>query len=341
MKYRLLGNSGLRVSELALGAMTFGTETGFGVDKEESKQVYDHFWEAGGNFIDTANVYARGTSETFLGEFMASDRERLVLATKYTGAMRGRDINASGNSRKNMMDSVHASLKRLNTDYIDLYWVHARDYLTPVDEMMRGLDDLVTQGKVLYVGVSDTPAWVVSKANMLAEMRGWAKFIGLQIRYSLIDRTVERELLPMARALDIAVTPWGIVGGGILSGKYNDDAEATGRAKEMGRITDRALNIASVVQDVAKEIGATPTQVAIAWVQAGEGNIIPLVGARTVDQLKENFGALDVTLEEGQMDRLNEVSKISLGFPTDMLRPGVQDMVTKLDNHRAATTPEW
>jgi aryl-alcohol dehydrogenase-like predicted oxidoreductase len=341
MKYRLLGNSGLRVSELALGAMTFGTETGFGVDKAESKKVYDEFRGAGGNFIDTANVYARGTSETFLGEFMASEREQIVLATKYTGAMRGRDINASGNSRKNMMDSVHASLKRLNTDYIDLYWVHARDYLTPVDEMMRGLDDLVSQGKVLYVGVSDTPAWVVSQANMLAEMRGWAKFIGLQIRYSLIDRTVERELLPMARALDIAVTPWGIVGGGILSGKYNKDEAATGRAKEMGRITDRALEIAAVVQDIANDIGATPTQVAIAWVRRGEGNIIPLVGARTVEQLQDNMGTLDVTLDDAQMERLNEASKIRLGFPTDMLRPGAQDMATKLDNHRAATTPEW
>ena len=206
---------------------------------------------------------------------------------------------------------------------------------------MRGLDALVSQGKVLDVGVSDTPAWVVSQANTLAEMRGWARFIGLQIRYSLIDRTVERELLPMARALDIAVTPWGIVGGGILSGKYNDDAEATGRAKEMGRITDRALQIAAVVQAIAKELGATPTQVAIAWVRRGEGNIIPLVGARTVDQLRDNMGTLDVVLDDSQMDRLKEVSKIRLGFPTDMLRPGAQDMSTKLDNHRSAVTPEW
>jgi aryl-alcohol dehydrogenase-like predicted oxidoreductase len=188
-RYKLLGNSGLRVSELALGAMTFGPETGFGVDKAESRRVYDAFRDAGGNFIDAANVYAAGVSEEYLGEFIGRDRPRIVLATKFTGPMRGRDVNAAGNSRKNMMDSVHASLQRLKTDCIDLYWVHARDYLTPIDEVMRGLDDLVRQGKVLYVGVLDTPAWVVSQANTLAELRGLSRFIGLQIRYSLIDRT--------------------------------------------------------------------------------------------------------------------------------------------------------
>jgi len=187
VKYRLMGSSGLRVSELALGAMTFGTKA-WGVEKQESRSVYDGFREAGGNFIDTANVYSNGRSEEFLGEFMDGDRERVVLATKYTGPTRGRDVNAAGNSRKNMMDSVHASLKRLRTDYIDLYWVHARDFTTPIEEVMRGLDDLVRQGKVLYIGVSDTPAWEVSRANMLAELRGWTAFVGLQIRYSLLDR---------------------------------------------------------------------------------------------------------------------------------------------------------
>ena len=195
MRYKLLGRSGLRVSELALGAMTFGTESGIGVDQEESRKVYARFREAGGNFIDSANVYNQGTSETLLGGFIAGERERIVLATKYTGAMRQRDVNAAGNSRKNMMESVHASLRRLQTDYIDLYWVHARDYLTPIEEVMRGLDDLVRQGKVLYVGISDTPAWVVAQANTIAQLRGWSAFVGLQIRYSLIDRTVERELM--------------------------------------------------------------------------------------------------------------------------------------------------
>ncbi len=341
MRYRLLGRSGVRVSELALGAMTFGTETGFGVDKDESRAVYDAFREAGGNFIDTANVYAAGTSETFLGEFMAEERERIVLATKYTGGMRSRDVNAVGNSRKNMMDSVHASLKRLNTDYIDLYWVHARDYLTPIEEVMRGLDDLVSQGKVLYVGVSDTPAWVVSQANTLAELRGWSSFVGLQIRYSLVDRTVERELLPMARALDLAVTPWGIVGSGILTGKYNRDPETEGRIQMRGGTTERGLAIAAEAMAVAEELDATPSQVAIAWVRAGEGNIIPLVGARTREQLTDNLGCLDVELSEAQLNRLNEASSISPGFPHDMLGPQVEGLKRRIDNHRATTTPEW
>jgi aryl-alcohol dehydrogenase-like predicted oxidoreductase len=341
MRYRLLGNSGLRVSELALGAMTFGTETGFGVDRDESRRVYDAFRDAGGNFIDTANVYARGTSEAFLGEFMAAERERIVLATKYTGGMRSRDVNATGNSRKNMMESVHASLQRLKTDYIDLYWVHARDYLTPIEEVMRGLDDLVRQGKVLYVGVSDTPAWVVSQANTLASLRGWTPFVGLQIRYSLVDRSVERELLPMARALDLAVTPWGIVGSGVLTGKYNRDPDADGRARQRGQLTDRQLAIAAETMAVAEELGATPSQVAIAWVRAGEGNIIPLVGARTADQLQENLGALDVELNASQLLRLHEASAITPGFPHDMLEPQAQASARRLDNHRATTTPEW
>jgi aryl-alcohol dehydrogenase-like predicted oxidoreductase len=338
MKYRLLGRSGVKVSELALGAMTFGTETGIGVDKDESRKVYDKFREAGGNFIDTANVYNRGTSEAFLGEFMAGDRERVVLATKYTGAMRGRDINAAGNSRKNMMDSVHASLKRLNTDYIDLYWAHAWDPLTPTEEMMRGMDDLVSQGKVLYVGISDTPAWVVSRANTIAELRGWSQFVGLQIRYSLIDRTVERELLPMSRGLDLAVTPWGIVGSGILSGKYNQDKDAEGRANMRGQIDPRSLDIAAEVVAVAQEIGATPTQVAIAWVRRGHANIVPLVGARTAEQLEDNLGCLDVELSEDQMTRLNQVSEISPGFPHDMLGMQAQGRQARIDNHRAWST---
>ncbi len=341
MQYRLLGNSGLRVSELALGAMTFGTETGFGVDKAESRKVYDAFRAAGGNFIDTANVYARGTSEKFLGEFMAADRERIVLATKYTGGMRDRDVNATGNSRKNMMDSVHASLARLKTDYIDLYWVHARDYLTPIDEVMRGLDDLVRQGKVLYVGVSDTPAWVVSQANTIAELRGWTKFIGLQIRYSLVDRTVERELLPMARALDLAVTPWGIVGSGVLTGKYNKDPKTDGRAQMRGQLPQRSISIAAEVMSIAEQVGATPSQVAIAWVRQGEGNIIPLVGARTAEQLAENLGALEVKLDAAALERLDKASAIEPGFPHDMLRPQSQSVAKRIHNHRSASTPEW
>jgi len=331
MKYKLLGKSGLRVSELALGAMTFGTEE-WGVGEEESRRVYDCFREAGGNFIDTANVYSDGRSETFLGEFLANDRERVVLATKYTGVTRRRDANAAGNNRKNMMDSVHASLKRLKTDYIDLYWVHVRDFTTPIEEVMRGLDDLVRQGKVLYVGISDTPAWEVSRANTLAELRGWTPFVGLQVRYSLLDRAVERELLPMAKALDLAVTPWDTLGSGVLTGKYNLDPETRGRATIRGRLKERDLGVAGEVVKLATELGRSPAQVALAWVRQGPGVIVPLLGAKTRDQLEDNLGCLDLTLDVEQKARLDEVSKISLGFPHDFL---AQFRTDRIQDHRA------
>lgn len=332
MQYRLLGRSGVKVSELALGAMTFGAE-GMGVEIDESRKVYELFRQSGGNFIDTANVYAGGRSEEFLGEFLKGDRDRVVLATKFTGPTRGRDVNAAGNSRKTMMEAVHASLKRLQTDYIDLYWVHSRDFFTPIDEVMRGLDDLVTSGKVHYIGVSDTPAWVVSQANTIAELRGWSRFVGLQIRYSLIDRTVERDLLPMAKEFDIAVTPWGCVASGILSGKYNRDPKSEGRAAMRGQIDQRSLDIAAEVIGVADEIGATPTQVALQWVIRGLGVVIPLVGARTAEQLEENLGCLDVTLSEEHMKRLNDCSAIEMGFPHDMLA-GQQARNRKIISHR-------
>jgi aryl-alcohol dehydrogenase-like predicted oxidoreductase len=325
-----MGHSGLRVSELALGAMTFGTKD-WGVDKDESRRVYEGFREAGGNFIDTANIYSGGTSETFLGEFLAEDRERIVLATKYTGATRARDVNAAGNNRKNMMDSLHASLRRLRTDYVDLYWVHARDFTTPIEEVMRGLDDLVRQGKVLYVGISDTPAWEVARANTLATLRGWSAFVGLQIRYSLLDRAVERELLPMASALDLTVTPWDTLGSGILTGKYNANPNESGRATLRNRVKERDLGIAAEVVAVARELGRTPAQVALAWVRQGQGVIVPLVGARTRAQLDDNLGCLDFELSPAHKQRLDEVSRIELGFPHDFL---AQFRAGSVVNHR-------
>ncbi len=331
MKYRLFGNSGLRVSELALGAMTFGTED-WGADQVESRRVYDGFREAGGNFIDTANIYSGGRSERFLGEFMAEERERIVLATKFTGATRRRDVNASGNNRKNMMDAVHASLTRLGTDYIDLYWVHMRDIMTPIEEVMRGLDDLVFQGKVLYVGISDTPAWEVARANTLASLRGWTPFVGLQIRYSLLDRAVERELLPMAREPDLAVTPWDTLGSGVLTGKYNREAATKGRASLRGLVKDRDLTIAGEVIKIAEKIGRTPAQVALAWVRMGEGVVIPLVGAKTRDQLDDNLGCLEFELDPTDKAALDEASHIELGFPHEFLAQWKTD---KIINHRA------
>src|SRR6202051_3789264 len=236
MKYRLLGKSGLRVSEAALETMTFGVERGSGSPKAEAQKVYETYREAGGNFIDTANFYTGGTSEKFLGEFIQGHRESVVLATKYSLAVPGNDPNAAGNHRKSMMQAVEASLKRLQTDYIDLYWVHVWDGITPVEEVMRGLDDLVRQGKGLYVGVSDAPAWWVAQANTLAELRGWTQFVGLQIEYSLIERTVERELIPMAKALNLCVVAWSPLARGVLTGKYHGKGKADG-----GRMTNEGM----------------------------------------------------------------------------------------------------
>ncbi|MEE9269059.1 MAG: aldo/keto reductase [Candidatus Krumholzibacteria bacterium] len=320
MKYRLLGRTGLRVSELALGTMTFGEEWGWGASKDESHKMFEAFAEAGGNFVDTANRYTEGTSEKYVGEFIKSDRDHFVVATKYTLFTRRDDPNFSGNHRKNMVQALDASLKRLGTDYIDLYWLHAWDFTTAVDEVMRALDDLVRMGKVLHIGISDTPAWIVSQANTLAELRGWSRFAGLQIRYSLIDRTVEADLLPMARAFRLAVTPWSVLGAGVLTGKYNRESPPEeGRAKDGAAKDKRNLEIAKAVMQVADDIGCTPSQVAISWVRQQHGIVVPLIGARTLAQLQDNLGSLDVTLNPEQLQRLDEVSRVDLGFPHNFL----------------------
>ncbi len=281
--------------------------------------MFDAFGEAGGNFLDTANRYTGGTSERFVGDFVKSDRGHWVVATKYTMSARDGDPNASGNHRKNMVQALEASLERLGTDYIDLYWVHAWDYLTPVEEVMRGLDDLVSSGKVLYLGISDTPAWVVSQANTLADLRGWNRFVGLQLRYNLVDRTAERDLLPMARALDLAVTPWSVLGAGVLTGKYNRDRGASGRAAQGAATVQRNLDIAAEVVAVADELGCTPGQVALSWVRQQPGVVIPLIGANSLAQLQDNMGCLDVSLSQQQAERLARISDIDLGFPRNFL----------------------
>ena len=349
MRYKLLGKSGLKVSELCLGAMTFGDDWGWGSSKEESRKIYDAFVAAGGNFIDTADLYTNGTSERFLGEFMASDRDRIVLATKYTNSAPGTDPNAAGNQRKNMMQSVEASLKRLNTDYIDLYWLHVWDFLTPVEEVMRGFDDLIRQGKVLYIGISDAPAWVVSRANTLAELRGWTQFVGLQVEYSLIERTCDRELLPMAREMDLAVTVWSPLAGGLLTGKYAEGGDAVKEEKRLEHpmvaplvdITERKRTIAAAVVKVAEAIEKTPAQVALAWLCRQPGVMIPIIGARRLSQLKDNMACIEVTLDEAHLQKLDEVSRIELGFPHDFVaNEMVQNfayggMRELIDNHRA------
>jgi aryl-alcohol dehydrogenase-like predicted oxidoreductase len=326
--------------------MTFGEEWGWGASKEESRRIFNRFVEAGGNFIDTANLYTNGTSERYVGEFMAGDRERIVLATKYTLNPRPDDPNGGGNHRKSLIQSLHASLKRLGTDYIDLYWVHAWDFMTPVDEVMRALDDAVRAGKVLYVGISDAPAWVVSRANTLADLKGWTPFAGLQIQYSLIERTPERELLPMAKALDIAVTPWGVLGGGVLSGKYKLGKVSPAGARyavaaEWGSafLTDRNFRIAGVVSEVAAETGRTASQVSLAWVrQQPWGVVVPILGARSVRQLEDNLGCLDPVLTDEQVGRLDMASRVELGFPHDFLvsarRYVFGDTYPLIDAHR-------
>lgn len=328
MRYRLLGRSGLKVSEICLGTMTFGEDWGYGASKEESKKQFDAFAKAGGNFIDTANVYTNGTSERFVGEFVKGDRERWVVATKYSIATRGDDINAWGNSRKNMTHAVEASLARLGLDRIDLYWVHVADLLTPRDEVMRGLDDLIRSGKVLYLGVSDTPAWQVAKSQVVAELRGWTPFVALQVEYSLIERTVERELLPMAADFGLAITPWGAIGGGVLTGKYAGGTPADSKRADGNkrRVNERNMRIAAEVVAVSKETGRTPAQTALAWVMGrGTSGTIPIVGARTAAQLEDSLGAIDVALPADLRDRLDAVSKVDLGFPHDFLsRPGMQ-----------------
>jgi len=326
--YRLLGASGLRVSPLCLGTMTFGTDWGWGADKAESRRQFEAYASRGGNFIDTANVYTKGTSEEFVGEFIAAERERFVLATKFSFGMREGDPNSGGNHRKNIMQSVDASLRRLKTDYIDLYYLHVWEGRTPIEEVMRAIDDLVRMGKVLYFGFSDTPAWKVAQGNTIAQMRGWSPAVCLQIEYSLIERTVERELIPLARECGLGVLPWSPLGAGVLTGKYigNPEGEGDGtRVKQSAsRRTERNLGIAGEVVAVAAEIGQSPAQVALNWLLLQAGVTSPILGARTLAQLEDNLGCLDFTLGDEHLTRLNEATAIEPGFPNWFLStPGI------------------
>jgi aryl-alcohol dehydrogenase-like predicted oxidoreductase len=332
--YRLLGRSGLRVSPLCLGTMTFGTDWSFGADREESRKMFDLYVERGGNFIDTANNYTNGTSEAFVGEFIAQNRDRLVLATKYSLNTHPGDPNAGGNHRKNLVQALEASLKRLKTDYIDIYWLHCWEFRTPIEEVMRALDDLVRAGKVLYLGISDTPAWKVAQANTIADLRGWTPFIAMQVEYNLIERTPERDLIPMAQELNISVLPWSPLAAGLLTGKHSKRPEMVGENSETdlnsGRVNwvaekldDRNTSIADVVQKIAQEIGRfpsgnaprTPAQVALNWLLQKNSSIVPIIGARTLKQLEDNLGCLDFMLSPEQIDYLDSVSQIDLGFP--------------------------
>lgn len=351
MRYKLLGKSGLRVSELCLGTMTFGEDWGWGASQDESRQIFETFVEAGGNFIDTANGYTDGSSEKIVGELIAQDRERFVVATKYAFPNLMSDHtgnpNGSGNHRKNLMQSLEGSLRRLNTDYVDLFWLHAWDFTTPVEEVMRAFDDMVRQGKVMYIGISDAPAWIVAQANTLAQCYGWTPFVALQVEYSLIQRTPERDLLPMAQAFELAVTPWSPLAGGVLTGKYNQSQSNTNlqSSSRGSEIPERSLKIAEVVNQVAQEIGRSPSQVSLAWLRTQSNAVIPIIGARKLSQVKDNLACVDITLSSEHLQSLNQVSQIELGFPHDFLG---SDMIhdrlfggtyDAIDNPRQPMTP--
>lgn len=322
MRYRLLGRTGLRVSELFLGAMTFGEQGGVGAPKEECARILDAYAEAGGNVVDTAINYRGGESETIVGELLKGRRDRFVLSTKYTVSRDSSDPNAAGNHRKNLTLSLETSLRRLGTDYVDIYWVHIWDRNTPVEETLRALDDAVRSGKVLYVGISDAPAWVVSRANTLAEWRGWTPFSALQVPYSLLNRDVERELLPMAEAFGMSVAAWSPLQNGILSGKYTRPGgvePGTETRLSPEAIGDRERTVAEAVQLAADELGASPAQVAIAWTMAYSPAVHPVVGARRLEQLLDDLGAAELTLPAEVLTRLEAATDFRPGFPAEFL----------------------
>lgn len=319
MRYRFLGTSGLRVSELCLGTMTFGTDWGWGADQATCQHMFERFAAAGGNFIDTSNNYTNGTSESYVGALIKAERDRFVVATKYTLRLttgNPHDLNLGGNSRKSMVRSVENSLRRLDTDYIDVLYLHMWDFSTPVEEVLQAVGNLIAAGKVHYFAFSDTPAWVVSYALAKAEAYGWPKPVALQVPYSLLSRAVERAELPMARTHGLAVLPWGLLNGGALSGKYSQSDD---QPRREASISPKELAAGEAVVKLATAIGRTPSQVALNWVRQQPGNIIPILGCRTVAQIEDNLGCLDFRLTDAQVAELNTIADFTLGFPYSFL----------------------
>lgn len=343
--YLTLGRSGLRVSPFCLGTMTFGKEWGFGADVEESIAVLDAYLDRGGNFIDTANIYTKGHSEKIIGDHVGrfpARRDRIVIATKFMGNLFPGDPNGGGGGRKAIVNACEESLRRLQTDHIDLYWMHFFDRHTPIDETMRALDDLVRAGKVLHLGFSDTPAWRCVQAQYEAIFRSWTPLVALQIEYSLIERTVEADLIPMAMNMGMGVTPWSPLKGGILSGKYTrNNIPADVRYKPDSRhLNDRTFTIIDALLAVSAEVGATPAQVALAWVQSRPGVASTIIGARTVDQLLANLAALDLTLAASHLQTLDEASTPTLPFPHEFLK-GVQAVTQGGTTINGVSTDPW
>jgi aryl-alcohol dehydrogenase-like predicted oxidoreductase len=358
MRYRLLGRSGLRVSEVGLGAMTFSDRgLTWGASPEESRAIFDAFAQAGGTYVDTANIYGddmdgeEGASERVLADLIAADREHFVLATKYTSS-NTTDVSRSGNSFKSMRESLDASLRALRTDHVDVLWLHTWDGTTPVDEVLRGAHQLVTAGKILYFGFSDTPAWVVSQAVAMADAHGWTPPIAIQVEYSLAERTPERELLPMAEALDLGVAAWGPLAAGVLTGKYTraaagDRRAATHRladerfAELAGEAGEQRLAVARAVDAVADQLRCRSQHVALAWLRQRSGVVIPILGARRRAQIEENLAGLDLVLDGDQLQALDAASAPSFAFPQAFLasetvrRYSTSGHYGELVNHRA------
>jgi aryl-alcohol dehydrogenase-like predicted oxidoreductase len=324
--YITMGRSGLRVSPMCLGAMTFGEDLGWGSNVEESTAIIDAYLARGGNFIDTANVYTYGHSEKIIGDHLAKDRsrrDRVVLATKFFGGMFPGDPNSGGANRKAIISSLEDSLRRLQTDYIDLYWMHCWDATTPIDETMRALDDLVTSGKLRYLGFSDTPAWKCAQAQTLAHLRGLSPLVALQIEYSLLERSVEGELVPMARELGLGITPWSPLKSGVLSGKYTRGNHGQQKADRgvwaEANLGDKTYDIIDTLLTIAKEADSTPARVALAWLAQKPGVSSIIVGARNKKQLEDNLAAADLSLAASHIAKLDELSKPTLSFPAEFL----------------------
>lgn len=327
--YVTLGHSGLRVSPLCLGAMTFGEDWGWGASVKDSENILDRYRDLGGNFIDTANAYTKGHSEKIIGDHIGRHphrRDRVVLATKFISNMYPGDPNGGGAHRKAVFQQCEQSLRRLQTDYIDLYWMHAWDATTPIEETLRALDDLVRDGKVRYIGFSDTPAWKCAEAQTIARFRGWAPLIALQIEYSLMERTVEGELVPMARELGLGVTPWSPLKSGVLSGKYkrqqHGQHEAGRGAWATSALNETTYTLLEELERIASQLGSTVARVAIAWVQSRPGVTSTIIGARTLQQLEDNLAALDVQLSPTHLAGLDELTRPKLNFPADFLANG-------------------
>lgn len=339
--YVTLGRSGLRVSPLCLGAMTFGEDWGWGSSVTDSERILDAYIERGGNFVDTANMYTKGHSEKIIGDHIGRHggrRDRIVIATKFVGNLFRGDPNGGGANRKAIVQQCEASLRRLQTDYIDLYWMHAWDDFTPIDETLRALNDLVAAGKVRYIGVSDTPAWKVAQANTLAQLRDWTPFVGLQIEYSLLERTVEGELIPMAKELGLGVTPWSPLKGGILTGKFKRGSkEQSSRGAWVNpHLNDRTHDVVDVLVHAANSLETTPARLALAWVQSRPGVTSTIIGARTMQQLDENLASLQVELTDDAIAALERATEPNLPFPIRFLQnlPGFYGNGTRINGRQ-------